>query len=142
MAVLGLSDSSKSELLATLDRLGTNLVTVQAGEGIGRGSAALPETAAEMIARIGSVEGTAAVAPVDASVYRTDLMPEDCTGGLSVQAVDVTLLDTLAATFQSGKWFDHVSSCTRPGRSARSQPIASASTSYQPRCGSGAGGSR
>ena len=37
VAVLGLSDSSKSELLATLDRLGTNLLTVQAGEGSGRG---------------------------------------------------------------------------------------------------------
>jgi putative ABC transport system permease protein len=45
VAVLGLSDSSKSELLATLDRLGTNLLTVQAGEGIGRGSAELPDRA-------------------------------------------------------------------------------------------------
>ena len=60
VAVLGLSDSSKSELLATLDRLGTNLLTVQAGEGIGRGSAELPDTAAAMISRIGPVEETAA----------------------------------------------------------------------------------
>ncbi len=37
VAVLGLSESSKSELLAQLDRLGTNLLTVQAGTGIGRG---------------------------------------------------------------------------------------------------------
>jgi putative ABC transport system permease protein len=106
VAVLGLSDSSKSELIATLDRLGTNLLTVQAGEGIGRGAAELPETAAAMISRIGPVEETAAVADVDAGVYRTDLIPEDRTNGLSVKAVDLNLLDTLAGTLAAGEWFD------------------------------------
>jgi len=106
VAVLGLSDSSKSELLATLDRLGTNLITVQAGQGIGRGAGELPETAAAMIARIGPVEETAAVVNVDANVYRTDLIPSDRTNGLSVQAVDLTLLDTLAGTLSQGRWFD------------------------------------
>jgi len=106
VAVLGLSDSSKSELLATLDRLGTNLITVQAGQGIGRGAGELPETAAAMIARIGPVEETAAVVNVDANVYRTDLIPSDRTNGLSVQAVDLTLLDTLAGTLAQGRWFD------------------------------------
>ena len=109
VAVLGLSDSSKSELLATLDRLGTNLLTVQAGEGIGRGSAELPETAAAMISRIGPVEETAAVATVDANVYRTDLMPSDRTSGLTVQAVDLTLLETLAGSLQTGEWLDAAS---------------------------------
>ena len=106
VAVLGLSDSSKSELLATLDRLGTNLITLQAGQGIGRGAGELPETAAAMIARIGPVEETAAVVNVDANVYRTDLIPSDRTNGLSVQAVDLTLLDTLAGTLAQGRWFD------------------------------------
>lgn len=109
VAVLGLSDSSKSELLATLDRLGTNLLTVQAGQGIGRGSGELPESAAAMISRIGPVEETAAVATVEANVYRTDLTPSDRTNGLSVQAVDLTLLDTLAGTLQTGLWFDEAS---------------------------------
>ncbi len=109
VAVLGLSESSKSELLATLDRLGTNLIAVQAGEGIGRGSGELPDTAAPMISRIGPVEQTAAVASVDANVYRTDLMPEDRTNGLSVQAVDITLLDALAGTVADGRWFDEAS---------------------------------
>ncbi|MGC2241448.1 MAG: ABC transporter permease [Acidimicrobiia bacterium] len=106
VAVLGLSNSSKSELLATLDRLGTNLLTVQASAGIGRGSGELPDTAAPMIARIGPVEQTAAVSTVDANVYRTDLMPSDQTRGLTVQAVDLTLLETLAGTICQGKWFD------------------------------------
>jgi putative ABC transport system permease protein len=109
VAVLGLSDSSKSELLATLDRLGTNLLTVQAGEGIGRGSAELPDTAAAMISRIGPVDETAAVAAVDANVYRSDLMPSDRTNGLTVQAVDLTLLETLAGSLQTGEWLDAAS---------------------------------
>jgi putative ABC transport system permease protein len=106
VAVLGLSSSSKSELLATLDRLGTNLLTVEAGQGIGRGPSELPDTAASMIGRIGPVEETAAVATVDANVYRTDLMPSDRTNGLSVQAVDLSLLDTLAGTVRKGRWLD------------------------------------
>jgi putative ABC transport system permease protein len=59
-----------------------------------------------MIARIGPVEETAAGATVEANVYRTDLMPPDRTNGLTVQAVDVTLLDTLAGTMEAGVWFD------------------------------------
>jgi len=43
VAVLGLSESSKSELLDQLERLGTNLLTVEAGAGIGRGDAVLPD---------------------------------------------------------------------------------------------------
>ena len=39
VAVLGLSQSSKSELLAQLERLGTNLLTVEPSQGWGRGRA-------------------------------------------------------------------------------------------------------
>lgn len=38
VAVLGLSQSSKSELLAQLERLGTNLLVVKPDPGLGRGS--------------------------------------------------------------------------------------------------------
>ena len=106
VAVLGLSESSKSDLLSQLDRLGTNLLTVQAGGGIGLGSGELPETAAVMIERIGPVERTSAVSQVVANVYRTDLMPETRTSGLTVQAVEVSLLDTLAGEMADGVWFD------------------------------------
>ena len=61
---LGLSESSKSDLLAQLDRLGTNLLTVQAGSGIGLGSGELPDEAAAMITRIGPVETTSSVSAV------------------------------------------------------------------------------
>ncbi len=109
VGVLGLSESSKSELLAQLDRLGTNLLTVEAGTGIGIGSGELPEEAAGMISRIGPVETTSIVSAVDAGVYRTDYIPEGQTGGISVQAVDLTLLDTLAGRVADGRWLDAAS---------------------------------
>ncbi len=111
VAVLGLSESSKSELLAQLDRLGTNLLTVQAGTGIGRGSGELPEEAASMIGRIGPVEVASVVSSVDgASVFRTDFIPEGQTGGITVQAVSTDLLETLGGTIADGRFLDAASS--------------------------------
>lgn len=106
VGVLGLSESSKSDLLAQLDRLGTNLLTVQAGTGIGAGSGELPATAAEMVRRITPVETTSIVSTVDANVYRNDLVPSNRTGGITVQAVDVDLLDTLGGSVASGRFLD------------------------------------
>jgi putative ABC transport system permease protein len=110
VAVLGLSESSKSDLLAQLDRLGTNLLTVQAGQGFGRGSGELPDAATEMIARIGPVETTSAVSSVDgANAYRTDYIPSGQTGGITVQAVDLNLLDTLSGSVAAGRFHDEAS---------------------------------
>lgn len=110
VAVLGLSESSKSELLATLDRLGTNLLTVQAGEGFGRGAGQLPDDAAAMISRIGPVEATSVVSTVDgASVYRSDYVPDGQTGGITVQAVSINLLETLGGAIDEGRFLDDAS---------------------------------
>lgn len=106
VGVLGLSESSKSDLLATLDRLGTNLLTVEAGSGIGLGSGELPDAAAAMIGRIGPVEETVIVSQVDAYVYKNDLVPSTQTSGITVQAVGTELLDTLAGRVTDGQWLD------------------------------------
>jgi putative ABC transport system permease protein len=106
VGVLGLSQSSKSDLLAQLDRLGTNLLTVQAGGGIGLGSGELPEAAEEMIGRINPVESVAAVADVDANVYRSDLVPSTQSGGIAVRATDLELLTTLGGELADGVWLD------------------------------------
>jgi putative ABC transport system permease protein len=106
VAVLGLSQSSKSELLARLERLGTNLLTVQPDAGLGRGSGTLPATATDMIARIGPIESTSMLSAVNAQVYRNDLIPTGKTGGISVQAVDQELLDVLGGSVADGIWFD------------------------------------
>lgn len=106
VAVLGLSESSRSDLLAQLDRLGTNLLRVQAGSGIGRGSGALPEEASGMVGRIGPVQMSATVATADANVYRSDRIPAGESGGIAVQAVTPNLLDTLQGTVASGVFLD------------------------------------
>src|SRR5215218_1096481 len=55
VAVLGISDSSKADLLAQLDRLGTNLLRVAPGQSFLGEEAQLPESAAPMIGRVGGV---------------------------------------------------------------------------------------
>lgn len=110
VAVLGLSESSKSELLAQLERLGTNLLTVTAGTGVGRGEAILPEESIDMVGRIGPVEETSYVIDLDASAYRTDLIPEVQTGGIAVVATVPNLLETLGGTVAKGVFLDDANS--------------------------------
>ena len=111
VGILGLSESSKSELLARLDRLGTNLLTVEPDGGFGRGDGNLPADAASMISRITPVEATSMVSFVEGvNVYKNDLIPEGKTGGISVQAVDGKLLNVLAGSLADGIWFDDAKS--------------------------------
>src|SRR5881628_2351463 len=56
VAVLGLSASSQAGLLAEIDRLGTNLLTVTNGQSFFGDTAELPLAAPAMIARIGPVQ--------------------------------------------------------------------------------------
>jgi putative ABC transport system permease protein len=102
VAVLGISESSRAGLLAQLDRLGTNLLTVAPGQHIFGGNATLPLAAPAMIRRIGPVQATSATAPVSANVYKTDLVPSVQSGGLNVVATETTLLDTLRASVADG----------------------------------------
>jgi len=110
VAVLGLSESSKSDLLAQLDRLGTNMLQVQAGTGIGLGPGTLPEESVAMASRIGPVDTVASVADVpSARVYKNDLIPEGQTGGLGVGAADTNLLTTLQGSMAAGIFLDEAS---------------------------------
>jgi putative ABC transport system permease protein len=106
VAVLGISESSKSDLIATLDRLGTNLLRVSPGQTLLGEDAALPEEAAAMIGRIAPVEAVSAVEGVEGTVRRTKYIPEEETSGISVAAADVNLLTTLGATVRTGSFLD------------------------------------
>jgi putative ABC transport system permease protein len=106
VAVLGISESSKSDLIATLDRLGTNLLRVAPGQTIFGDTAKLPEEAGPMIGRIAPVASVSAVEGVDATVRRTDYIEEEETSGISVMAADINLLTTLGATLRSGTYLN------------------------------------
>jgi putative ABC transport system permease protein len=106
VAVLGISDSSRADLLATLDELGTNLLTVSAGNSVFGEASSLPEQAEAMVQRIGPVRAASGVASASAYVYRSDAIPEGETNGLSVVAVDTDLLDTLQGTVAAGAFLD------------------------------------
>jgi putative ABC transport system permease protein len=106
VAVLGLSDSSKSDLIAQLDRLGTNLLRVAPGQTVLGEEAELPEQARPMISRIRPVESVSALEQVDVTVRRTNYIAEEETGGISVMAADVKLLGTLGATVRRGAFLN------------------------------------
>jgi putative ABC transport system permease protein len=59
-----------------------------------------------MIGRIAPVESVAAIEGVDTTVRRTDYIPEEETGGISVAAADVDLLATLGATVSRGTFLN------------------------------------
>jgi putative ABC transport system permease protein len=106
VAVLAISDSSRTSLLAVLDKLGTNLLTVSPGQTFLGEDASLPDEAPAMIRRIGPVEAATSTTAIDATVRRTDLISESETGGISIWAVETSLLDTLGGTVRSGRFLD------------------------------------
>ena len=106
-AVLGISASSKADLLAQLDRLGTNLLTVAPGQTFGGDTATLPTASVGLIRRIRPVQQAAAVAIVsDTAIYRNDHIPPEETGGLSVAAADLQLPQAVGATLAKGAWLN------------------------------------
>ncbi len=102
VAVLGISESSKADLLATLDRLGTNLLRVAPGQTFAGEDSELPAAATAMMGRLSSVEGAAATKSIEQTVRRTDKIPEEETGGIAVLATDASLRRTLGATLKKG----------------------------------------
>jgi putative ABC transport system permease protein len=106
LAVLGIAESSRATLLAELDRIGSNLLTVGSGRTFLGDDSALPEESTAMIDRIGPVESASSVSSVSATVRRTDLVPAAETSGIAVQATDHDLLDTLGGTLAAGRFID------------------------------------
>src|SRR3712207_70873 len=96
VAVLGISESSKADLLAQLDELGTNLLRVAAGQSFFGDDAKLPESAAAMLGRVGGVERVGAARDLSGvTVGRNDLSDPVETGGITVTAADPSLASTV-----------------------------------------------
>lgn len=104
VAVLGISDASRAQLIAQLDRLGTNLLTVNPGRSLSGGQAVLPKAAPAMVARIGPVQHASAIGDVPAAVYRNDHIPVADTGAITVYAARPDLLATLGGSMAAGRF--------------------------------------
>jgi putative ABC transport system permease protein len=103
VAVLGITRSSQSALLAEIDQLGTNLLTVTNGQTLGGQEAELPVTATAMIRSVDGVQQAAPTAILtSARVYRTDRVPVFDTGGLAARAADPSLLTVLGGAVRQG----------------------------------------
>jgi putative ABC transport system permease protein len=102
VAVLGISQSSKADLLAQLDELGTNLLTITPGQSLLGEEATLPVAASKMVGRVAPVEQVASVRTTEATVRRTGYIPAAQTNGITVLAADTNLLATLHGTVREG----------------------------------------
>ncbi len=104
VAVFGISASSKADLIAKIDDLGTDLLVVQAGNTFGGDQSKLAVDAPAMVRRINPVEEAAAVARLDTAVQRTEY--DAARNGIAVMAAETNLLETLQGTLHAGRFLD------------------------------------
>ena len=105
ISAVGISASSRADLDRRLARFGTNMLTaVPARSGTGM-MATLPDTAVDMVARIGPVQSVSAVGRVpDAGAYRSERIPAAETNSIAVYAARLDLPDTIRFSLASGRW--------------------------------------
>jgi len=110
VAVVGVSASAQANLLAEIDALGTNLLTVTPGQTFLGANEVLPDTAVPSIDHMLSVESAVAVYQVSsANVYRSPLVPAAETGGIGVDAAGDNMPAVVGTTMASGHFLDGVS---------------------------------
>jgi len=106
VAVLGLSSSSAAALNAEIAALGTNLLTVQAGQTFTGGNAELPVTAPAMIGRLPGVYQVQSTGATNASVYRSPLIPPVDTNALTVDATTLGVPATTGTSLARGEFLN------------------------------------
>jgi putative ABC transport system permease protein len=106
VAVLGLSSSSSAGLLAEIDRLGTNLLTVTSGQTLTGTTAELSTSAPAMIARIAPVIAVQHTGTTKATAYRSPLIPSIETNGLSVRAASLGLPAAISTSIAHGGYLN------------------------------------
>ena len=108
VALTGAAASNRAQLLAELDAMGADLAVVTPATGPDREPVPLPQTAPAGIARQDGVDrvGVFETPPECLRVYRTDLVPETETNGISVAVARPDALAAGDAGVASGRWFD------------------------------------
>jgi putative ABC transport system permease protein len=107
VAVVGVSSSSQANLLALIDSLGTNLLTVTPGQTFLGSNEVLPSTAVPTILHMPAVQRASAVYQVSgATVLRTPYVPSEQTGGIGVDATDPGLLAAVGGKLAQGQFLN------------------------------------
>jgi putative ABC transport system permease protein len=107
VAVLGLSQSAESGLLAEIDALGTNMLTVSNGQTLFGQAAELPNQAPGMVGRIAGVTAVQYTGQVNnVNVYRSPLINAIDTNALTVQATSPGLLSDIRDTLAQGQFLN------------------------------------
>jgi putative ABC transport system permease protein len=107
VAVLGLSASSQAGLLAEIAQLGTNLLTVQNGQGFNGDNAELPLAAPGMIARLPGVQQVQSTGQLaNVGVFRSPLIPAVETNALQVQAASLGLPAAVGTSLARGRFLN------------------------------------
>ena len=110
VAVVGVSASSQAQLLAEIDALGTNLLTVTPGTTFSGNNEILPSSSVPMVAGMHNVDSDVAVYQVSgATVLRTPYVPAQETGGIGVDAAGQNLPQVLGVSLAAGHFLDAVS---------------------------------
>ena len=110
VAVLGISASSRAQLVAEIDSLGTNMLTARPSSLLGAQNATLPAAAPAMAARIGPVISVGAVGAISASIYKNDRIPAANTEAISVEAASPDLLGTAGGHLYRGRFLNAATS--------------------------------
>ncbi|KPI05703.1 MacB-like periplasmic core domain containing protein [Actinobacteria bacterium OK074] len=106
VGVVGISTSSTEDLNRRLAALGTNLLTVTPGTSFTNDPAHLPADSVKMIGNIDNVESVSAIGRTSAKVYRSDRIPVQETGGLTVGAARTDLPKSVGAEVVDGRWLN------------------------------------
>ena len=108
VAVVGVSASAQANLLAEIDALGTNLLTVSPGTGFLGNNEVLPTTSTPMISHMPHVLRDASIYSVSVNVYRTAFVPAAETGGIGVDATGDNLPAVVETSLSSGRFLGPV----------------------------------
>lgn len=113
VAVLGLSASSQAGLIAEIDQLGTNLLTVTNGQTFFGATAELPKDSPGMIGRIGPVTEVQYVGQTSANAFRNSYIPSVDSNAISVDASSLGLMSDVGTTLEKGT-FLNTATATEP----------------------------
>ncbi len=110
VGILGLSQSSRADLMKELDALGTNLLTVQAADGFRSQQSSLSSDVAGMINRVTPVYEVSATTKISGGVFLNDLIQDGRTKGIAIVAADLNLLQAQKGSLKSGEFLNEITS--------------------------------